>query len=160
MRHRVIRALVLLVLCGVAGQTAYAQRGEESRDRERPTREQRQKARQEALAKMFGELQIPNEQQVLVAALLDTLQMEREKIMEDARNGPRDPEIFRMVRQQMEDLTAVFDVRLKETLGEEKFDLFVARREAEQAERGDRRGRRGNRGEGRGGRSGGGRGGN
>lgn len=92
---------------------------------------------------MFEAVQIDQPQQPLVSALLDTLEMERQKIMEDARSGPRDPEVLRMIRQDMENLTKVYDERLIETRGEETFKLYATYRDAERAARGKRRGRRG-----------------
>ena len=69
--------------------------------------------------------------------------------MEDARSGPRDPEVFRMIRQDMEDLAKVYDERLLEVLGEETFKLYATYRDAVRAARGEGRGRRGRSGGGR-----------
>jgi hypothetical protein len=80
---------------------------------------------------------------VLVSAVLDTLEMERQEIVEDARSGRRDPEVFRMIRQDMEDLTKAYDEKLKNILGEETFKLYATYRDAERAARGERRGRGG-----------------
>ncbi|MBT5144046.1 MAG: hypothetical protein HN559_21345 [Gemmatimonadetes bacterium] len=151
MNCRRILLLIAAIALGLAAiQPSLAQRGGgRSGDREQRSPEEVQKAREEARAKMFEVLQIEQPQQVLVAALLDSLEMERQQIMEDARSGPRDPEVFRMIRQDMEDLAKVYDERLLEVLGEETFKLYATYRDAVRAARGEGRGRRGRSGGGR-----------
>jgi hypothetical protein len=151
--RRILLLIAAIALGLLTTQPSLAQRGGgRSGDREQRSPEEVKKARQESRAKMFEALQIDQPQQLLVSALLDTLEMERQKIVEDARSGPRDPEVFRMIRQDMEDLTKVYDDRLKEALGEEPFKLYTTYRDAERAARGEGRGRRSRGGGRRGGR--------
>ncbi len=142
MNYRRVILLVTTLALGVGSvHPVLAQRGEgRLGGRERPSAQEQQKAREQARAKMFETLQIGEELQPQVAAVLDTLDLERRQIMEDARSGGRDPEVFRQLRQDMEDLTKAFDEKLKKILGEQTFALYATYRDAEQAARRDQRG--------------------
>ena len=142
--RRTLLVVAAIALGLLASQPLLAQRGKgRFGNREQPSPGEMQKTREEARAKMFEAVQIDQPQQVLVSAVLDTLEMERQEIVEDARSGRRDPEVFRMIRQDMEDLTKAYDEKLKNILGEETFKLYATYRDAERAARGERRGRGG-----------------
>lgn len=119
---------------------------------ERLSREERQKQRAEARARLVEALQLKTDQKVKVEALLAERDQTRETLMERARSGERSPEAFQKVRDELDKANAEIDKKLAAVLTAEQ--LAIYQKHVEEARR-----QWGRAGQGRGRREGGGGGG-